>query len=425
MSLSRVERAGRPFSRKVGLKRFPRWFGVRKDGDPASLLPVQFRVLENARVRGDDVTARGGQSTTFGGVVTGCPTGIFPPEFQLGATPGVIFSHPAPSGDPLAGELFDLTNNTVTVVDLDSGNTMSFDFALKFGTQTILGTRESDDKGRLRVLHDLTNTPDVLVTLPSPAVGVHSMAVFNNVLYVGAYDISSNPLIYGWDGASISLEVDLTSTETGRPVLGTDGTRLLAGINNKIYKYVSAGVWSSVMMPSGVNNFRTQCYASFSGALWVGGFNATATFPPGMILKWDGTTMTKEREIPAVLSAIPIRVGGLTVYNSKLYYGYAEQAASSGKERIGNYDGATWDDDHKDIAAQFFPLKQSLAISSLFSFSDGNLWTIFSWRDQDTNLSQFQFARSPGTDTAGTWVNKFGPILYQVVALPEQEPVTF
>ena len=70
------------FEFRPGVK-FPKFKGMHRMGDPASIPVNQFHYLENVRIVGGEIDSRGGQGRYIDHSESGCMEGIFPPEFQF------------------------------------------------------------------------------------------------------------------------------------------------------------------------------------------------------------------------------------------------------------------------------------------------------------------------------------------------------
>ena len=60
-----------PLKLRAGID-FPGWEGINLQNDPGAIRDTQFQTLINARINGNDVVSRGGQTKTYTTGIDGC-----------------------------------------------------------------------------------------------------------------------------------------------------------------------------------------------------------------------------------------------------------------------------------------------------------------------------------------------------------------
>lgn len=169
----------------------------------------------------------------------------------------------------------------------------------------------------------------------------------------------------------------------------------------------AASSWSDLTLPADVTNFN-PCGKPvvYKDKLFIPGSGTLASKVGGtgaILLQLSGTTLTVARDDITAGSA---KAEGyvVAVFNGYLYYGvYGTNDAIANTAVLGQYDGTTFTDAHKDLHTQF-SLSTWSSIIQMISFR-GNL-AILARSISYTSTGKTHLFLSPGTSTSGTWTEE-------------------
>lgn len=400
-----------PYSFRLGTEVIPKFGGMRREGPRYAIPPHQFYDLQNVRLVGGELVARGGQSKlNSGAALSGCIYGMGQVEPDEGG------------GKTGAGMgAFGLMIGGRTILDIYNPELSPTVQVLLTGLAAT--TSEFVHSGKLWALdsgHQISLSPDglggivgekrqVFATpsgnLPS-ASGIeggssgtaHAAVVAPTVDAdrVGERDlwfITDSDILYYWTGKQV---VEDATGLTGAKLLFHYNEDLYVAANNSLKKR-DDGDWTAITFPTtgmySGGTFRPLCYRQYSGDLYIGGIDVESggSIYYGRILKYDGSTLAHVNDTHLGNSETddPV-IAGMEVFDSKLYYLNYDPAGQ--KLYVGQFNGTTWTDTHKDFTGQVSGVEKGYS-PRLFR---GDLYII-----DGTNKDLY---RSPGTSVDGTWV---------------------
>lgn len=222
-------------------------------------------------------------------------------------------------------------------------------------------------------------------TFPVFATGmvVNSSVEYQGYLYMGGL---SSADVTRWNGSV--LETDEASVVTAPTIMAVFRETLLAFGTHSCKKRNLDGSWSSVSMPGGVTSFKPRAAVTYKDRLYIGGYD-DATDNTGVILTYDGTSLTVARTLTVSASSGDVGCVDLAVTFGYLYYAY--NALDMSVAKIGRYDGTTWTDSHKDMNA----VVSGCTIGRIYPFRGSLLVGL---------AQQLGLYASPLSDTSGTYV---------------------
>lgn len=387
------------FEFRKGIDSFPDFRGMNRQDDPGAIPQDQFYLLQNARVKGSEIISRGGLSA---GVDIGTASGIIDNlEQELS---GFLWS-----GAGASPNLFNITPddtlNELTTTGVQNPacfTRYSVDGYLYVSGFSGFGTSYLYKTNGARFANDIVEQVTSYVPGGSSAVPV-SIISYNSRVYIGEQDTgAANPTIRYWNGSSLTLEDTSTVIQQG-PVLVEDHNGELlcawqtqgggAGTEATSIRRRNNGTWSNVAVPGSLGGgFNCITAVVYSGATYFCGY-ATGTVK-GVILKWDGSVLTKV----VGLFADNTPIVGLAVLGSNLYYYWGD--ASSAK--IGMFNGVTWTDSYKDLNAQFSGMPVVVFSGQLLGGLMANSTNLYVVGSRGT-LDFADIYKSPLTVLSGTW----------------------
>lgn len=218
---------------------------------------------------------------------------------------------------------------------------------------------------------------------------VNSSIEYQGYLYMGG--LASGD-VTRWSGSV--LETDEVAPVTAPVIMAVFRETLMAFGTQSCKKRNLDGTWSAVSMPGGVTSFKPRAAVTYKDRLYIGGFD-DATDDTGLILVFDGTSLTVARTLTVSTNNTDVGCTDLAVSFGYLYYAYNALDVSVAK--IGRYDGTTWTDSHKDMNA----VVAGCAIGRIYPYRG----SLFVGLSQQPGLY-----RSPLSDTAGTYVAASGVV---------------
>lgn len=267
----------------------------------------------------------------------------------------------------------------------------------------------------------------------SPKSAQSGQAEFNQKHFwsSAALDVAlgSDINVWSWDGLTNTLEDTIVVSDTGGqffpglPPLGvTIGVlheELVLSVcspdpqgssaGSKFRKRTLAGAWSTLSLPAGVTSFVGSNYdpAVLGGKIYFFG-NAIVTAedpanPVATVLSYDGTGLALAHNQAMYTGGSPFSLYGLrspVTFGGAIYY-INSPVSNPTKGYIGRFDGSTWNDTFKDLAAQFGQTNDGRLIYWIRVYQ-GNLYAALIDVDADQHL-----VRSPGENVGGTWVDVF------------------
>lgn len=401
---------------------FPRqgqfaWGGMLPDGNAGSLPPNRPRLVGNARLKGGEFEARGGQERLDGNplhdasacitsladfqlvgkraiylVGDGCPgisssvgfsLSYFDPEQEPEFQPGVYYSS-ATAGvaiEPFGDELYLAVDTKIRKLQL---------IEQVFGSDALaIGGTEQDV---------------TLFTLAAPLTHVGTIKAFDGKLFFGCNGGAGASVVLPFDGVTFGPN-DLSGINPPRGmgvfreslILGYDGTP------NEIRVRAAGavpGTWATVVPGAGTVRFQGNgAGVSYKDKFYIA--NGADD-----VYSFDGTTLTRITAATTGIAAGSVTTG-VAVFNRLLYVFYQTIASppGDGAVRIATFDGTTWTAVHKDITAQFGTSPDIDQSRVLIPYRN-DLYAIVVTRGASGIAGKV--LRSPGTTTTGTWTN-MGP----------------
>lgn len=398
------------FEFRPGVK-FPKFKGMYRMGDPASIPINQFHFLENVRIVGGEIDCRGGQHPYNDHAESGCIEGIFPPEFQFpddeagvivlnGFSTGVLNVSTLTANYRL-GSLYDAAN--------DLGDTFLADFGGGFQSNAYFGCREGHSftaisTATIRQYKGLTSLPAVVCTFPTTVVQITGMTVLGSLLYVGVINSDSLGEVWLWDGVTNSTPELSDSPGIAGPVriTATTGGELIACYGAVIRKRTTGGVWSAQALPGGLLTFNGRSFCVYGGKLWIGGGAASSSSGSGdaYLLSYTSPTLTLEHTVTGGLS-----IGALGIFNSLLYYGIHSSGGANGD--LGKTNGTVYTDIEHDFSTEYathLPVFTGGSVGAVTVFQSiftkgSNLCVITTPYNLDTHEKSTFVCESNGVDT--------------------------
>lgn len=459
-----ARRQGYPrFEFRPGVNQFPRWRGLNRNDDPATIPTNQVWDAINVRLNQGTFVSRPGQSKFHSVAYSDCIDGIYDTEgdetsllvpgnlltvggldFTLTTagnsiaggvacttfySDGVVTVHrptftldkyfPRNIGNYLLTNATTLTTPVPTyqsLFKLKSGKYLCF--ATSTGTDSYIGEIAQDDTGKwtTRPVVTLPDAPrdGLLVEERVDPDGDSDQVV--ETLYISTYSAGK---LYRYN----SFEGLVTDT-TGLP--GTPF--LLARYREKVWllgrSYMryrdSAGVTTAITLPAFSNSFFPTGWAVWNDKLWVSGADVTAggwDNGLGLLIEVDGTTATTKVTTDAE-TGIGGNQEGLVIYSvstfdNKLFYYYSRPSVSPPSEGyIGrttdgsSFTGTNISDYHGRVLVPVDGLFGSLGDGYLTT--DGKNLYLSTFRVLDVGGGSFLLGEgrlfiSNGTTTSGDW----------------------
>lgn len=398
-----------PSDMRVGVGGFPPFEGVNKSLDPSAIRETQFAHLENVRrTRKGILIERGGQQKTHDSAIDtvegfydasdiGAPVartagpGIYSPDnhiFRFHPSVGLLDYDIVPAErSPAAVVLKRNTRDTLHVFAVGTRVAPPPNTSFVYWDEVTSGAPPTyKDTG-----HTTAITPASLES-PSGVVRVGS------VVYVGIRSTTGGvgARVLRWDTAAKwnSLTNPAVSDQPGlhsRPTLylaaSPDGTQVIAFYNsgvvgsNAIAGNIAvrlrnaAGTWGDVAPALAVGDLGlvVTSAAVYRGVLYIGGYVQVDTYvhpvdgivgvTDAVIYTWNGTNLAEVHRIqhpfPPGTPPGPDKfyaIDSLAVHDDKLVYGWGDArgtVSAPAVAAVGTYDGSTWTNTAKDLAAQF------------------------------------------------------------------------
>ncbi len=430
---------------RVGTEAVPKFGGVRRECDPGAIPPHMLRDGINIRLKdapGAPIVSRGGQ-TPYGTPMVGCVRGIFAPEYQfddlqpcglctevwesgLGViegeqlyevgldnlgpdrtstfTPGGVYNYFSDGQTPKMRlyrntDLYDPTNPNVNFNMV----TFSDDGVLAY----MAGVDWSPAGVALRIVLRSFNrgaVPVEVASIVAPFADAFpcSIAVLGSEVFLTvAKNAGTGSLIYRVSGSTFVVD---DSPATGIPLLRKMGSDLYAVYSfdasaattfaGKIRRRV-AGVWSDLVLPGTVGKFSASAHPMvLSGALYCPGFGDGAVFDPAvLVLKVVGTVVTIADEVATTTSHGHFFQA---VFDGKIYYVFLDE---SDIVFIGQFDGATWTNEFKNLG-----FNASVQAPIGLMASGGSLRLLIP-DTAPTECKKILYS-SPGLTVSGVWVKE-------------------
>lgn len=361
------------------------WRGMKRDGDPESVLPPWVRMAVNATLRNGEFEARGGQEKLNSVQFSGCIRLIYDhqctPNHRLyGVTAGCpqispgtgfsIFHYDQEQSPAFQRMLYydGATTNAVLGV-FDSAIWVGVDNALKeivlirvrYGQENIVLSGVTQDRP--------TKTFSGFV--------IRALEEFDGKFFIALDGGAGASKTVVFDG--ISFQDDTAATTQIVTGFGLYRDWIIAGYSSAVGKisYRPAGdamtAWTDVAL---ANCGQVGHGVSYKDKYYVANGST-------QVFQLDGTTLTSSTTI-----------AGAAITDLAVAYGYLYAFYTNGvNARIARYDGTTWTAIHKDLTAQVATLtgcKKGI-------FYRGDLYVYVS-----TAASNLLY-KSPGSTTTGTW----------------------
>jgi len=411
------------FEFRPGVK-FPKFKGMHRMGDPASIPVNQFHYLENVRIVGGEIDSRGGQGRYIDHSESGCMEGIFPPEFQFaddeagsivlnGFSTGVLNITTLTANYRLGSE-YDLSNNLIGLFVIDVGG--GFQSQAYFGCREGPINSDSEYGATIRQYKGLNATPAIVSTFPSSVIQVTGMTVLGSVLYLGVINADDLGEVWVWDGVTNSVPTLSDSPEIAGPVriTATTGGEIIACYGAVVRKRTVGGVWSTQALPGGLTTFNGRSFCIFGGKLWIGGGEGSSFSGSGdaLLLSYTSPNLTLEHTVTDGVS-----IGALGAFNSLLYYGIHASGAANGD--LGKTDGAIYTDLEHDFNTEYavhLPAFTGGSVGALTVFQSifqrgANLCVVTTPYNVDTAEKATFICESVGVDTTLFTTTLFDDVL--------------
>ena len=409
---------------RVGTEAVPKFGGVRRECDPGAIPPQMFRDLVNARLidaPGSPVKSRGGQekaSTLLSGEIRG----IFSPEYQFNDDETLACPECGAGGlREISGSRLYIVNQTP--ISLVSG---LFFFSknqtprIRFEEYGAPGEHDNEARafgdGFLYIggttgsvagnvyLRRMTllagDVPTILddiaytTTAPTQIPFISAMAKYGGVVYLSMGDgAPADARTYTLTGGVLVLDDTPGDTMNNLIVLGSD----LYGNRGQglTWRRKTGGVWGNFAateaMSSMIVVYSSKIYAT----------NLAGT----KVYSLTGTTFVLEHT-----AAANTVISCLATFNGFLFYlNTIDNLDGTFSQRIGRFDGATWNDAHKDLSAQFGVNTPGLSgltvdITAFLGEMNGDLLVLLF--DESEASCHSVVLRSPATDTPGSWIEE-------------------
>lgn len=369
------------FDFRPGVGEFPRWRGLNLNDDPATIDGNQFWDAINMRLDGGTITNRGGQTKANTVATTGCVYGIYEVEGTGGGTTGssgigegfycmgAVKPGPYAANDPItaAGGGVTAITGVITTPTIISGpttrqvNALGMRWDMNAGGSAVstlyLGglfpPKESGCIWGSKILsfggtEVGTNTGDVY-EVTSTATAVNTRLLFNcgSMLSDGVF--RNERIIDSTTGVDGTYDVLYLSTFTAGKLFRYDTVRGLVTLSSALpVNRTALGIYRENVYVAGSNatNALYRVNADFSVTalgnpaagytgpfipsamkeykdnLYISGWDMGAGLGTGLLLKWDGTTLT-------VVGGGVVGGGDLAVYNNFLYIGSGNVVTAS------------------------------------------------------------------------------------------------
>lgn len=175
--------------------------------------------------------------------------------------------------------------------------------------------------------------------------------------------VDTGELVYNWSSTTRTL-----TTTTDPSVTATQP--ILAFYNEDIYliydqavaanpfmsKY-GTGNWSTTYnTPAGLTTWQPACWKVYKNNLYIGGIGTTSAALKGIILKFDGSSVTTVNELeltdaPAT-DAYAVGCTSMAVHAGTLYYVNQGVVTGTTTSYIGTFDNSTWTDNAIDVGSE-------------------------------------------------------------------------
>lgn len=405
-----------PIDLRLGIN-FSRFGGTDTERDPAAIADARFQSLINALLGSGPVKNRGGQSksntASVGAIDHICDAS------DIGYPYEGVNLDPLSLGLSLSaggGRVWDVDASGTVTVNRTFAGSVQLDFFAKDGTDklvllspTVVGTGAAD----VKKVSDGT----VLVNIANIGRDADLHWFYREAdLYVAWYDRAANlAKISRWDGATLSLEfsqspggagsadkLHLVPASRSTVVLAAFAPEFAAGgyINNNVKKRTGVATWVDLAIPTVTrfSAFDAVLNPADNRLYWIGGDDTSldGVNRQFRVISTDGTTVTLDRTV-AALSSAGVSIGLLAADAANLYFLRGKGALSITDLKIGKYDGATWTDTVKDLAAD---MSLATAGVTVVGFAAGakNFYVLIK-----NSSGEPQLWASPGLDITGTW----------------------
>jgi len=394
-----------PYEVRFGITH-PSYLGVNTQKPALALTDAEGVEGINLRIKGGRPISRGGQAKVnvdtiapiHGFTDTTSDAGINPNaelNTDIGTPYNAMYVHG--NSDEVTGAGFvhvDRASNVVVASSLhDAGRPTAVPIDYNGGDYGAMVFGETDA--------EVLSLPskDTLFVLPR----LGSIATCYSLLAMDGPDLlaawvdggNSSTKVSLWNGSILLQDLLIAAEMRFVTLMKFQGTAYL-GIapdvtpNNNLYKRLpGAGAWTTIAYPS-ATNFRVHHGTEFAGRLYIIGEDAGAF----VIYSTDGNTLVKERTI-AVTATSPA-VAQFAVVRGSLYYWYHDGTTGGSFSLIGRFDGASWEDGHKNIGAQV----SALSYTRGYGFVGGHDGANIVFGD---DAGDMHFWESDGINLFGTW----------------------
>lgn len=379
----------------------PTYLGVNTQKPALALLDGEGVEGINLRIKGGRPISRGGQAKVnvdtiapiHGFTDTTSDAGINPNR-ELNEDIGTPYNALYAIGNDAEGAFVHIDKASLVVVTTglhDAGRPSSVPIDWNGGVVAGIAFGETET--------EVTAVPSLLTLFPITHAGTSAkctslLAMGTDLLAV--WDDSGIGIFVGlWDGAHLTTDLAVPNTLSG-VLMKFQGTAWLghsppggSPLNTIYRRRPGAGSWATLSLPS-ATAFRTHHGISYRGRLYVIGED-TDEF---VIYSTDGLTFVKERTISVVATAPA--VAQLAVIRGNLYYWYHDGTDGADFSMIGKFDGASWDDDNKNLGAQI----DSQGYARGLGFVGGHDGADAIYADESGNIHVWE---SDGINIFGTW----------------------
>lgn len=411
-----------------------RWSGARPEGNPASVPPNMFRVLENVRYYASDIVERGGQEKLTANTLGGAIRGIF--DTSEGEGPSSELSDLTPTrphlyliSNPIRHRTYDSPKNTGWTTN-DFPNA-SYYACLAFGDRTrpdklitrktyVLGNGASNLSLDLREIRAGGKGHRMIATLPIVNAGDtvdtrgKALGEYRNNLWFAYTTLLSGGAnaeikVYKWDGLTATLDHTHTMLQANLVnvflceyredlFLGYGGA---AAAGAAVKRRLIDGTWGTIALPGGITQFYVTSMKVFKDKLYIAGADVTGVGTSvAKILVWDGSATTVARTPNP--GAHPLEaVMTLEKLDGYLYFVHQSNAVGSMTNAnviLGRFDGTTWTDSYKDLSGQF---GDTLRIAGSLRSARGDFWLIGA--KNTGGVQHSVLVRSRNGAFTGTW----------------------
>jgi hypothetical protein len=392
-------------SRRLGVE-IETFRGVNKEADPSAIRDdelqdgINIRIMPNGSIKNRD-----GLAKAFTTAMSDCATLIADDEFD---NAGTLYYDTETSGgsfDFRSADKNDVATQPFTNALQVSQSNESKRWAIVFRGEIIAFA-----SNKLYSMDFVSGTATLRATVgasASPDTTINSAAVVKGTAVDGGdrLYLAGDGTVWYWDGSGHEVIQDAT-TLGGSSGSGTNGAFVayyagdLVYCNTDIFRKRNGGSWTSVALPGTLTEWQPMDLVGYKNKLYImgadrlGGGNTQSR-----ILVYDNSSIT--------IGNSPTNAGtggggpegvsaGVSAFGY-LYYAWLDPIDGNGVRYIGRYDGTTWLDTHKSLAAQFGMNGDNLYRLVL---ANGSIYANIRVLADDTN----KIARSPRSSVSGTWV---------------------